>query len=278
MTMTLTPGNLGKLKTRRAGDDASMPSVCVYGGPGTGKTTLCASAAEVPDMNPIIHLNIENGTQSISEKYPEITVVDIERFSELQEAYDVLARNKDKEDKSCAGYRTIIIDNLTEGQKLGAEHYVDPSGSKKIPNFAEFEMANWQDYNKISEMMRRLIRAFRELPCYVFFVAWEKDLSKGEKTHLWTPAFSKTFAEEAPGMMNDVYRLSFNKDGTRILTTARSSSGGTEIVAKDRTGKLPATVENPNMDLLWQYWTGKLIKTTEPNNSNNRTSTLVKRK
>lgn len=252
MTQTLEPGKLGKLRTRKASDDSTMPSICIYGSSGVGKTTLAASAAEVEDMSPILHLNIENGTQSISERYPDVDVLDVLNFKMLQDAYNELSKTRDLELKTCAGYKTIILDNLTEGQKTAAEHYCGTTGT----SFTEFEMAQWQDFNKISEMMRRLIRAFRDLPCYVVLVAWEKDMDKGEKTHLWTPSFSKTFAEEAPGLMNDVFRLYFSREGERTLQTARSR----DAVAKDRTGKLPATIVTPSMDLLWQYWTGKLVR------------------
>ena len=252
--MILEPGKLGKLKTRKASNDVTMPSICIYGGSGVGKTTLAASATEVEDMSPVLHLNVENGTQSISEIYPDIDVVDITSFPMLQDAFNELHKTRDAELKTCAGYRTVIVDNLTEAQKFAAEHYIGETSS----SFTTFEMAQWQDYNKISEMMRRFIRSFRALPCYVIFVAWEMDTDKNDKTHLWTPGFSKKFAEEAPGLMNDVFRLHFNREGERTLQTARTK----DAVAKDRTGKLPATIVTPSMDTLWQYWTGKLTKPT----------------
>lgn len=263
MTMTLTPGKLGGLKTRKASDDRSLPSVCIYGGPGTGKTTLAASAFDVPEMNPVLHLNIENGTQSISGIYPELEIVDIDRFKQLQDAYNALYSGQDFDAQTCAGYRTVILDNVTEGQKKGMEHIfqAEKLAAQGI-NFTEFAMATFANggWNQSSEQMRKMIRAFRELPCYVIIVAWETDIEKSESRHLWTPSFTSKVAQEMPGMVNDVYRLTISTDGTsRTLQTNRTR----DVVAKDRTRKLPYRLENPTMPLIHQYWSGALVKSAE---------------
>ena len=263
MTMTLTPGKLGGLKTRKASDDRSLPSLCIYGGPDTGKTTLAASSVDVPDMNPVLHLNIENGTQSVSSIYPDLEIIDIDRFKQLQEAYNELYKGQDFDAQTCAGYRTIILDNVTEGQKKGMEHIfqAEKLAAQGI-NFTEFVMATFANggWNQSSEQMRKMIRAFRELPCYVIIVAWELDIEKSESRHKWTPAFTAKLAGEMPGMVNDVYRLALGLDGTtRTLQTGLSK----DVVAKDRTRRLPFKLDNPTMPLIHQYWTGALVKSAE---------------
>lgn len=262
MVATLTTGKLGGLKTRKASDDRSLPSLCIYGGPGTGKTTLAASSIEVPDMNPVLHLNIENGTQSVSGIYPDLEIIDIERFKQLQEVYNELYRGQDFNAQTCAGYRTVILDNVTEGQKKGMEHIfqAEKLASQGI-NFTEFVMATFANggWNQSSEQMRKMIRAFRELPCYVIIVAWEMDIDKSESRHKWTPAFTAKLAGEMPGMVNDVYRLSLDRNGARVLQTGLT----TDTVAKDRTRKLPLRLENPTMKLIHDYWSGALVKSAE---------------
>jgi AAA domain-containing protein len=261
-SVTLTPGKLGGLKTRRASEDRSLPSVCIYGGPGTGKTTLAASAFDVPEMHPILHLNIENGTQSVKDIYPDLEILDIERFKQLQGVYNDLYSQQDADAQTCAGYKTIIIDNLTEGQKKGMEHIFQ--GEKMAAtgiSFTEFTMATFANggWNISTEQMRKMIRAFRELPCYVIFVAWEIDIEKSDVRHLWTPNFTAKLASEMPGMINDCWRLHFNNQGVRVLQTARTK----EVVAKDRTRKLPSFIENPTMPLIHNYWSGTLVKSPE---------------
>lgn len=260
---TLTPGKLGGLKTRKASEDRSLPSVCIYGGPGTGKTTLAASAVEVADMQPVLHLNIENGTQSISSIYPDLEIIDIDRFKQLQAVYDDLYRGQDFDSQTCAGYKTVILDNVTEGQKKGMEHIFQ---AEKLAatgiSFTEFTMATFANggWNQSSEQMRKMIRAFRELPCYIIIVAWETDIEKSENRSLWTPSFTSKVAQEMPGMVNDVYRLTVSADGSsRTLQTNRTR----DVVAKDRTRKLPFRLENPTMPLIHNYWSGTLVKSAE---------------
>lgn len=258
----LSPGTIGGLKTRKASEDRSLPSICIYGGPGIGKTTLVASAIEVPEMNPVLHLNIENGTGSIKELYPDLEIIDIFKFKDLQTVYDHLYKHSDYETQTCAGYKTVILDNLTEGQKKGMEHIYEGEGlAKQGISFTEFMMPSFanQGWNISSEQMRKLIRAFRELPCYVIFVCWEIDIDKGDSRHLWTPAFTNKLANEAPGMMNDVYRYYLSRDGVRTLGTSREK----DRIAKDRTRRLPKEIPDPSMQVVFDYWNGARVKDPE---------------
>jgi len=69
-------------------------------------------------------------------------------------------------------------------------------------------------------------------------------------------------AGEMPGMVNDVYRLSVDRSGVRSLQTGLSG----DVVAKDRTRKLPFKLDNPTMPLIHQYWSGALVKSAEDTN------------
>ncbi|HST77281.1 MAG TPA: AAA family ATPase [Verrucomicrobiae bacterium] len=257
MTSTLKPGQLGGLKTRKASEVKSKPSIMLYGGSGIGKSTLAASACLVPELSPVLHLNIENGIgEGISEQFPDIDVLDVESIGELQNAYEYLAKTADPESGTVGseGWRTVILDNLTEAQKQGMAHLHNES--PKTFKFDDVLTGTWADgtWNKNSEQMRKLIRAFRGLPVYTIFIAWERDLSKPDSalTDL-VPSFSPSFAKEAPGMLNDIYYYHFDKQGQRVLETSRSKNW----TAKDRTGKMPAQIVNPTMSVIHDYWTGR---------------------
>lgn len=250
---SLRPGEIGGFKTRKAADDNQRPCLLIYGEGGIGKTTLAASACEVPDLSPVLHLNIENGAQSLEEKYgshPELEIVDVPNIVALQSIYKDLYNGKG------LGYETVILDNLTEGQSLGLDYIL--TGLKTAGDFVEFEGATFANgaWNRSSEQMRKLMRYFRNLPMNVVFIAWKKDYSGPNDTQpKYGPAFTKTFGGEAPGMVNDVYHY-YVKGGQRILQTSATE----RAIAKDRTNKLPQIITNPTMEIIHNYWTGKLVK------------------
>jgi hypothetical protein len=246
---SLTVANLGGLKVRKAAESKKNPTALIYGEGGTGKTTLAATAADVPDLCPVLHLNIENGADSIASR-SNIEVVDIDTIRELQSVFAELYN------KSGAGYNTVIADNLTEAQAQGMD---DILKTGKGMDFVDFEGASFSNgaWNQSSQQMRKLMRYFRDLPVYTIFVAWEKDYAKDNEPANIGPHFTKTFGGEAPGLVNDVYRLSL-KGGERVLQTAKTD----RVSAKDRSGLLPPIIRNPTMNVLNDYWTGKLVKPT----------------
>lgn len=250
---SLRPGHIGKLKTRKAADRSPYPCILLYGDGGTGKTTLAASACEVPDLAPVLHLNVENGAQSLEEKWgshPDLDVIDIDNIIELQNVYRDLYNGKG------LGYKTVVVDNATESQSQGIEYIL--SGIKQSGDFVEFEGATFANgaWNRSSEQMRKMIRYYRNLPMTVIFTAWRKDYSKpDEKVPKWGPSFTRTFGGEAPGMVNDVWHY-YLKGEDRILQTNATD----RAIAKDRTNKLPQIIKNPTMQIINDYWTGVLEK------------------
>lgn len=248
----LRPGSIGGLKTYRPSEITFYMNALIYGEGGIGKTHLAASAADVPILSPVLIINVEEGAKTLAGAYPDHTDIDIvtpRTFGRVQRIFD------DLQDKKGAGYKTVVFDNATEGQKVGIEYIFD--GDKQSTDFTDFMDASWKNgsWNRSSEQMRKLIRYFRVLPMHKIFLAWRKDYSKKETEERWGPAFSKSLAGEIPGMFDDVfyyYWANVNNVQTRVLLT----QGSTSAVAKNRADRvpLPRTIQSPTMTELCKLW------------------------
>ena len=86
-------------------------NMLVYGESGVGKTTLAGSADAVPELRPVLVIDIEGGTESLVRSYPDVDTVRVTSWAEMQAVYDALYNGEHQ-------YKTVICDSLTEIQKF----------------------------------------------------------------------------------------------------------------------------------------------------------------
>lgn len=84
----------------------SQASIVLYGMPGSGKTTLAASAVEVPELAPVLILDFENSTAAVAEKYGEHPDIDVVQIRTWAQAVKILDRILSTEHQ----YKTVVID------------------------------------------------------------------------------------------------------------------------------------------------------------------------
>ena len=109
-TEVLTNKTLGGLKVQPAGERPQVLNMLVYGDPGVGKTVLAGSASQVEAMSPVLFIDVEGGTMSLRNRYPDVEVVRVSSWSDMTSLYNDIA-NTDS-------YKTIVLDSLTEIQKF----------------------------------------------------------------------------------------------------------------------------------------------------------------
>jgi hypothetical protein len=254
----LTPSNLGKLVVTPAGEQKFSLNMLIYGRSGVGKTRLAASASEVPEMSPVLLIDVEGGTFSIRDVYPDVDVLRVRDWLEMQEVYNQLYDGKHP-------YKTVILDSLTEMQKFSMMNIMiellkDPRNSDRDPDIPSI-----REWGKNIEQIRKMVRAFRDLPISTIFTALVVE-DKNQKTGAIEkrPSLSGKLSGEVAGFL-DIVSYYYVKpvpitgttpvqyDQQRLLLSTATE----DIVAKDRSDRLPTVVQKPTMAVLLDYITGK---------------------
>src|SRR6188472_1547478 len=86
-------------------------NLLIYGEPGVGKTRLAGSAADHEDTAPVLILDVEGGVTSLRHRN-DIDVIQVRDIDTIVKVHDELHKEKG------GGYRTVVIDSLSELQKL----------------------------------------------------------------------------------------------------------------------------------------------------------------
>lgn len=246
MTDVLRPGNVGGLQIVKAAKQAPNINMLIYGDPGVGKTRLAGSADGVPELRPVLFVDIEGGTLTLRDVFPDCDVVRVTSWPELQSIYNELYAG-------VHSYRTVVIDSLTELQAFNMEQLIK-NKTDEDPDVDE-DIATLRDWQRSGTQVRKFIRAYRDLPITTIFTALMKsDKDKLSSKVAKKPSLPGKMADQVAGMFDLVaymYKKSIETnegvEERRLLLTQATET----ITAKDRSGKLPAVLQEPTMKEMY---------------------------
>ena len=258
MGETLTTKSFAGLKVVPVAERSPFLNILVYGDSGTGKTTLAGSADAVPEMRPVLVVDVEGGTESLKHSYPEVEVVRVTSWKEMQDVYNALYEGNH-------GYRTVILDSLTEIQKFNMYSIMNQL-TQQYPD-RDPDVPSMREWGKNLEQIRKFVRAFRDLEMHTIFTALSKT-DKNEKTgvSVTQPSLSGKMAGEVAAFLDVVcyyYVKQIGDDDDMEFKRLLLSTKTDTIVAKDRTGKLPMVMESPTMASLFAVMNGKKLAKQE---------------
>lgn len=247
MSLTAIAG----LPVRKVSESPLHVNMLIYGESGAGKTTLAGSSDEVPEMRKVLIIDIEGGVLSLKTRYPNIESVRVKSWDDMQKVYDELYQTNH-------GYNTIVIDSLTEVQKMSMDEVM----RKLVAQYEDRDpdVPGIREWNINIEQTRKFVRAFRDLPVTTIFTALAKSEQNKRTGHTRTkPSLSGKVSDEVAGFLDIVsylYTKEVDGEQQRLLLCGATQ----DTVAKDRTDKLGQVIIKPSMAEIW-----KAIRETSEN-------------
>lgn len=245
MTLAITPSTLGGLRVTRVIEKEPHFNMLVYGKAGVGKTMLAGSAYGVREMQRVLLVDIEGGALTLRKPYPNIEQVRVESWSDMQKVYDALFAGGH-------GYKTVILDSVTEIQKMNMDSIMRALVEKADER--DMDVPSLREWGKNLEQTRRFVRAFRDLPMNVIFTALVREDKDRMGRPVNLPSLSGKMAGEVSAFLDIVLYYSIKEiqgekgpEQVRVLQSAATES----TIAKDRSGLLPSVMLSPTMEKLY---------------------------
>lgn len=221
------------IETHTVEFDPNRVRFLVYGDSGAGKTVFASSWPEP------IFLDMDQGMASVKR---QVARIGIASWQQLQEAYLFMAFSNHK-------YKTVVVDSLNEGQYQAMQNTIQTFSAIRR---SYDNLPSVSDYGKALDDFDKFVRVMRGLPMNIVFIS---QLARREsEDDIYMPQFTgKNTAQNISRMMDCIGYL-YKKESPdsvkpRVITFDDSSH-----LAKDRSGALPATIENPTYDILRSYW------------------------
>lgn len=219
-------------------DDLGYINMLIYGPFGSGKTILAASAELCDETSHALVADAEGGFKSVRDfgyRVDSFKINTFKAFNGLYEFARTHAKLRDiykvtdpdsKEHKEAATklitleawlkkkpvesittptlYNTMIVDSLTEVQKYAMYHILGVD-INVVALDHDVSIPKIQDWGKNAEMLRMLVRAFRDLDMHTIFTALDhtdKDESDGKI--MVAPSLPGKLSKEIPAFVDIV--------------------------------------------------------------------------
>ena len=238
-------------------------NLLLYGNPGVGKTKLAASAGLVEEMSPVLYINMESGEQTLHQmkgQGAKLDIADIRDWKSLRKLLRALEGGGGSE------YKTIVLDNITEMQRICIKQVMSEASAKN-PN-TDMERPQIQDWGTRTTRVGDMLRSFRDMEANVIFCAHATTFEPpikitNQATDTYNqlaeiiPYLSKSLAIDVSGMVDTLIYLNAEEKKKQVVRTMAASLTS-RYFAKDRYDRLPSgQVPLLPMKDIWEILTGR---------------------
>ena len=226
--------------------------VLVYGPNGTGKTYMTGTFP-----GPVLVLDInEKGTKSLIGTGAKKR--EIQTFEMFQMAYWYLKSGKHP-------YKTVVLDNVTTLQEMAMRYVMGKEADIDISK--DMEMPTKRDWGGLSQVMKRWLIDFRNLPMNVVFIAQERRSSDDDLENDQVTVFPQVSASvrailgAAVDVIGNTYiRETEDANGKVIVRYCMRVAANQKYMAKCRVprgAKCPIAIVNPSYQALKKIMNGE---------------------
>ncbi len=158
------------MEIRKVQDEETFLCALLYGGEGSGKTTLAATAP-----GDILIANVEGGTASVR-SFPGVYTTKVTNANEVLDVGRAVAFNKEYKN-----INTLVVDSLTELVEYDLKFLVKQSKKKSKDRKRSDDDRYLEDYGRMTTRIRRVVRELRDMPIHVIFTALAKEVRPPKK-------------------------------------------------------------------------------------------------
>ena len=233
-------------------------NMLLYGDPGVGKTYLCGTAMDHPGTNPVLYLDVDGGVTTLRQRQ-DLDVKQVRMIDDanpespgINQIYEKLFESIHKDSNGVRRveyYNTVVIDRLDELADVDMR-YIMRAAYNRNPDKVDIDVPSPREYGINRSHIRKLVRAFRDLPCHVIFCAGVAARQEEGQPTKYFPGFSGKLQTEVPGFC-DIVGYYYNDNSTGEVVRRLQFQGTRRVQAKDRTDSLGEFIDDPSIPLMW---------------------------
>ncbi len=229
----------------------------IFGAPGCGKTWLCGTAVDVPELSPVLLIDNDGGSRTVRGKsqFQGISIWRVYEFEAYNQIYAKILADPGQ-------FKTVIIDNLGALYNMVMDMEMEEVCANDQSR--EPDVPSQREYMICRGIIRKLTKFFSDLGengiNIIFTCHVEMDKSEMDKIKKIRPALAGKLAFEVPGNLPIVgYMTGETVRQTQALGTRRKEVSAPTIVrkiifqphnnvdAKDQSDKLGFEMIDPTM-------------------------------